>query len=119
MIITEPVPWGRTLAEYRAMFALGSVDRSKQVLDVAAGPASFTAEWATAGGRAIACDPLYALDQVTIRGRLAGAQVAIGELMAANAARFVWRSFPGPEALFRARLGRGQPFPRRSRAWHG
>ena len=38
--ITQPVPWGRSLAEYRAMFALGGPEDGASVLDVAAGPAS-------------------------------------------------------------------------------
>jgi ubiquinone/menaquinone biosynthesis C-methylase UbiE len=110
MSLQQPVPWGRTLAEYRAMFALGGVDDGARVLDVAAGPASFTAEWAANDGRVVACDPLYALDAATIRARLAGVQAAVSELMAANAARFVWRTFPGPGELFRARRGAADLF---------
>ena len=48
MTITQPVPWGRSLAEYRAMFALGGPQDGASVLDVAAGPASFAAERASA-----------------------------------------------------------------------
>jgi len=68
------VPWGRVLDEYRAMFALGAAEDGASVLDVAAGPASFAAEWSTRGGRAVACDPLYALSKTEIRERLGQAR---------------------------------------------
>ena len=45
MTIDAPIAWGRTLAEYRAMFALGARGHRVRVLDCAAGPASFVAEW--------------------------------------------------------------------------
>jgi ubiquinone/menaquinone biosynthesis C-methylase UbiE len=108
--ITQPVPWGRSLAEYRAMFALDGPAGGASVLDVAAGPASFAAEWAAGGGRAVACDPLYALGKAQIQERLVGARDAVGEVLAANPKRFVWRTFPGPEALIRVRLVTAERF---------
>lgn len=50
----------RSLAEYRAMFALSDEDLSRSVLDCPAGAASFTAEVNARGGAATACDPVYA-----------------------------------------------------------
>ena len=108
--ITQPVPWGRTLAEYRAMFALGNVEDGASVLDVAAGPASFASEWAAGGGRAVACDPLYTLGRAQIQERLARARHAVREVLAANPERFVWRTFPGPEELIGVRLAAAKRF---------
>ncbi|HVW20463.1 MAG TPA: methyltransferase [Opitutaceae bacterium] len=52
--------FGRTLDEYARFFSL---DRSRlagrRVLDVAAGPSSFTAEASALGAEAVAADPLY------------------------------------------------------------
>src|SRR3712207_2016661 len=110
MTITQPVPWGRTLAEYRAMFALCASDHRSLVLDGAAGPASFAAEWAAAGGRVVACDPLYALREGDIRAQLSGARGAVRELLAANPEQFVWRTFPGPDELIEARLAAAERF---------
>jgi len=52
--------FGRTLEEYTRFFALDpAVLRGKAVLDVAAGPSSFTAEAYKRGIDAVAVDPLY------------------------------------------------------------
>lgn len=52
--------FGRTLAEYAQFFSLSVPDlRRRAVLDVAAGPSSFTAEACRHGVDAVAVDPLY------------------------------------------------------------
>ena len=52
--------FGRTLEEYTRFFALDPAAlRGKAVLDVAAGPSSFTAEASRRGIDAVAVDPLY------------------------------------------------------------
>ena len=52
--------FGRTLDEYAKFFALGLASlRRKAVLDVAAGPSSFTIEASRRGIDAVAVDPLY------------------------------------------------------------
>jgi hypothetical protein len=52
--------FGRTLAEYAQFFSLSVSDlRRRAVLDVAAGPSSFTAEACRHGIDAVAVDPLY------------------------------------------------------------
>ncbi|MGH3854360.1 MAG: methyltransferase domain-containing protein [Pseudonocardiaceae bacterium] len=50
----------RSLAEYRAMFALSDADLRRRLLDCPGGAASLTAEVNAAGGDAWACDPIYA-----------------------------------------------------------
>ena len=108
--IVAPVPWGRTLAEYRAMFALSSPEDGCRILDVAAGPASFAAEWTAGGGRAVACDPLYAGSGPEIAARLAAARDAVREVLAAHPGRFAWRSFADPEALVEERRRAAERF---------
>jgi hypothetical protein len=50
----------RSLAEYRAMFALSDAALRRRLLDCPGGAASLTAEVNVAGGDATACDPAYA-----------------------------------------------------------
>ena len=60
--------FGRTFAEYLDFFSLdpGSL-RSQRVLDVGAGPSSFTAEAAPRGIASVAVDPLYGLNPDALR----------------------------------------------------
>ncbi|HKB92331.1 MAG TPA: methyltransferase [Opitutaceae bacterium] len=54
--------FGRSLAEYARFFDFDPADlRDRDVLDVAAGPSSFTAEANRFGIRAVAVDPMYGL----------------------------------------------------------
>ena len=62
------------------------------------------------GGRAVACDPLYALGTEAIRARLATAESAVRELLAREAGRFVWRTFADTEELVAARLAAAERF---------
>ncbi|MDR0902936.1 MAG: class I SAM-dependent methyltransferase [Opitutaceae bacterium] len=58
----HPVPFfGRALEEYAQFFSLDPATdlRGRAVLDVAAGPSSFTAEACALGCDAVAADPLY------------------------------------------------------------
>lgn len=62
--------FGRTLAEYAQFFALDlAALKKRDVLDVAAGPSSFTAEANARGIDAVAVDPLYtsAPDELSTR----------------------------------------------------
>jgi hypothetical protein len=59
--------FGRTLAEYLRFFALDpSTLAHRRVLDVAAGPSSFTAEAHARGLRTVAVDPLYGYPRDTL-----------------------------------------------------
>ena len=64
------VPWGRTLAEYRAMFSLTDADLQKSILGCSDGPAGFNAELTGMGGRIISADPIYQFpaEQIRVRG---------------------------------------------------
>jgi hypothetical protein len=59
--------FGRTFAEYLRFFALDpSALAQRRVLDVAAGPSSFTAEAHARGLRTVAVDPLYGYPRDTL-----------------------------------------------------
>jgi hypothetical protein len=63
--------FGRSLEEYTRFFALDPVTlRGRAVLDVAAGPSSFTAEARRRGLDAVAVDPLYHQPLVAVAARI-------------------------------------------------
>ena len=68
--LEEALPWGRNRVEYTAFFDLGDLPSGTRILDVAAGPSSFTAEMTRLGYRAIAADPLYRFTKVEIAARI-------------------------------------------------
>jgi hypothetical protein len=77
-LLTQPeleVPsiafFGRTLAEYTQFFSLDvAALKGRAVLDVAAGPSSFTAEACKRGVDAVAVDPLYGNPVKELRERV-------------------------------------------------
>lgn len=99
------VPWGRTYDEYCAFFALGDEALSNQepVLDVGAGPSSFTAEIAARGISGTAADPIFAASGGQIRDRFDQVYPAMVEGLQRASYRFVWRYYAGPEDVFRRR----------------
>jgi hypothetical protein len=63
--------FGRTLAEYAQFFSLTIATlRGRAVLDVAGGPASFTAEACRHGVEAVAVDPLYGCSSDALRAHV-------------------------------------------------
>jgi SAM-dependent methyltransferase len=69
MQLDRVVPFGRTLAEYRSMFNLTDRDLQRQILDIGAGPASFTAEMSSLGYQVTAIDPIYNFNGAEIQQR--------------------------------------------------
>jgi hypothetical protein len=104
MKLNEVVPWGRSLGEYRRMFALTDADLRGRVLGCGDGPASFNAEATALGHAVVSCDPIYAFSGDEIRGRVEACRATIVEQARRSAHRFVWREFADPDALGRARL---------------
>ncbi|MEI5098108.1 methyltransferase domain-containing protein [Streptomyces sp. PmtG] len=100
----------RSFDEYRAMFALSDDDLALRVLDCPGGAASFVAEAGARGTEAFAVDPQYGPD----RGQLG--TLALREIehkhayVAANAERFVWDWFGGPERYTELRAASARAF---------
>jgi hypothetical protein len=68
--LSEVVPFGRSLAEYQAMFNLSpSEQRQWRILDCGGGPASFNGELTAQGGQVISIDPLYQFSVAQIEQR--------------------------------------------------
>lgn len=104
MALSEVKPWGRTLAEYRAMFALSDADLDKHILDCAGGPASFNMELTERGGSVVSFDPLYVHSVEAIEARIRETVPLVIEHAARHRCRYVWTAFESPEQLVEARL---------------
>ncbi len=107
--------FGRTLAEYGQFFDLQpAMLKGRAVLDVAAGPASFTAEARRAGIEAVAVDPLYGRTPDALRAQVQLDYDHMFKRMRApeSAARFVYRSFGSIDAAERDRRAAAERFLR-------
>ncbi|MGD8808993.1 MAG: SAM-dependent methyltransferase [Gammaproteobacteria bacterium] len=102
--LADVVPWGRTFAEYRAMFCLTDEDLRKALLGCGDGPASFNAEAARLGYRVLSTDPIYRFSPAQLRSRIDETAQTISRQLVENAHEFVWDRFAGPPALIEARM---------------
>jgi hypothetical protein len=102
----EVVPWGRSLDEYRRLFALSETDLKERLLGCGDGPASFNAELAALGGtqRLVSLDPLYAFTGPEIASRVEQTYETIISNVKRYPDRYVWTYFRDPDALGAARL---------------
>lgn len=98
------VPWGRNLAEYRAMFGLNQQNLAGSILGCADGPASFNAELTNVGGKIVSADPLYAFATEDIKLRIDQTSANILAQTRRNKDQFVWKAIGSVEELGRIRL---------------
>lgn len=99
------VPWGRSLREYRQMFALtDEAMAGLRVLDCAGGPASFCAEATACGAFAVAVDPIYKFPPEDLRHRIDETAAIVVDGVRRNRGGYHWDDIPTPEALGEARL---------------
>jgi hypothetical protein len=104
MKLDEIIPWGRSLEEYRCMFALAGGDLSGAVLGCGDRPASFNAEATALGHRVVSCDPIYALAAPEIERRIEECYPTVLSQVRQNPDAFVWTHFRDPEHLGECRL---------------
>lgn len=88
--LSDVVPWGRRLNEYRAIFALSDADLSGRLLGCGDGPASFNAEASAAGHRVTSVDPIYVHGADAIRTRVQDVFDDMVAQVEANTALFTW-----------------------------
>jgi hypothetical protein len=98
------VPWGRSLAEYKAMFQLMPQDLTQRILGVADGPASFNAEVTKQHQQVISFDPVYQFSAGEIRSRIGEAAQEISLQLKQNLQNYQWEFFRDPEHLVSVRL---------------
>ncbi|MDE0108553.1 MAG: class I SAM-dependent methyltransferase [Bryobacterales bacterium] len=102
--IDQVVPWGRSAAEYQAMFGLGEADLGGRILGCGDGPASFNAELSAQGRSVVSVDPLYAMSAAAIERRV---ESTFGEVMdetRRNQDEFVWTHVRSIEELGQRRM---------------
>ncbi len=104
MQLSEVVPWGRRLSEYREMFSLTSEDLAKKILGCGDGPASFNAELTAKGGNVTSIDPIYQFSSDQIRSRIEDIYPQILEQVSRNQADYVWEKIKGVENLGKIRM---------------
>jgi hypothetical protein len=102
--LNEVVPWGRSFAEYRQMFALEDADLRLKVLGCADGPASFNAEFTGCGGVVQSVDPLYRLSTEEIRDRISATYKQVLDETRRKMNNFVWTTIRSVEELGRVRM---------------
>ncbi len=91
--------FGRSLEEYTRFFALDvAALRGRAVLDVAAGPSSFTAEAHRRGIDAVAVDPLYAEPHAALAGKVRDDYTRMFEQIREKRRLFRFKHFPSFDA---------------------
>lgn len=91
--------FGRSLEEYTRFFALDVTSlRGRAVLDVAAGPSSFTAEAHRRGIDSVAVDPLYDRPHAELAGRVRDDYARMFEQIREKRRLFRFKHFPSFDA---------------------
>jgi len=99
MQLEKVVPFGRSLDEYRQMFALSDGDLAKNIIGVGDGPASFNAEMHALGKRMVSVDPLYTYSASDIERQFYAVVDNIIEQVKATPDDWVWTYHRSPEHL--------------------
>ena len=102
--IDRVIPWGRTLAEYRAMFDLSEGDLGSRILGCGDGPASFNAEMSAQGCAVVSVDPLYSYSAAAIERRVQETFDVVMNEARDNQQDFVWTHVPSIQELGRRRM---------------
>lgn len=102
--LADVVPWGRSLREYVAMFALNELDLQKKLLGCADGPASFNYELQQVGGNICSVDPLYQFTDTQIAQRITATYPTVMQQLEQNQADYLWQDVSSVQALGELRL---------------
>lgn len=108
--LDKVVPWGRSYAEYLAMFGLTDADRRLRILGCGDGPAGFNAELTRRDGRIVSVDPLYVFATPQIRNRIHETYEVVMAQMRQNHSDYVWRAISSVEELGRVRMSAMETF---------
>ncbi|WP_028485479.1 class I SAM-dependent methyltransferase [Hydrogenovibrio halophilus] len=104
MELSEVVPWGRSLREYKKMFSLTDGDLGKKILGCGDGPACFNAELSAEGGNVTSIDPIYRFNAGQILSRIKEIYPKIMEQVSKNKNDYVWKNIRNVEELGRVRM---------------
>ena len=104
MELSQIVPWGRSLSEYKAMGLYTDADAHKKILGCGDGPASVNKELSDLGVAITSVDPLYAFNPAQITQRIDQTAQILGEQLKKNQHKFNWDFFKNPEEVVTHRL---------------
>lgn len=104
MKLEKVVPFGRSLAEYRSMFALSDKDLDKAIIGIGDGPASFNAEMSALGKSVVSVDPLYIFHADEIERQFYTVVDDIIAQVKATPDDWVWSYHRSPEQLKENRI---------------
>jgi SAM-dependent methyltransferase len=110
MQLDDIVPWGRSLAEYQAMFHLSNQDLERRILGCGDGPASFNTELTEQGYTVTSIDPIYQFSAAEIRQQVQKNYDVIISQVKQNPDRYVWQHFRDADDLGQARLAAMERF---------
>lgn len=99
MKLDKVVPFGRSLDEYKCMFALSDDDLQKNIAGIGDGPASFNAEMALLGKTVVSIDPLYLFKAKDIQERFYSVVDDIITQVKATPDDWVWSYHKSPDHL--------------------
>ena len=104
MKLDEVIPFGRSLDEYRHMFALSDADLDKKIVGVADGPASVNAELMAMGKHMLSVDPLYRFSAAEIKKQFDRVADGVFEQVQASSDNWVWIYHKNLQSLKENRL---------------
>jgi hypothetical protein len=110
MKLSEIVPWGRTLEEYKLMFALSETDLNSTILGCGDGPASFNAQMTDLGHSVVSLDPIYQFSAEEIEQRVNDTYEPVISQLQQNSSHYIWKNFRDADELGRARLAAMEKF---------
>lgn len=102
--LSKVVPWGRTLEEYKMIFALSEEDLKKSIASFGDGPASFNAEMKKMNYNVISFDPIYAFTKEQLIERIQKTKDIVMEQTRKNKENFCWTTIKGLNELEKIRM---------------
>lgn len=104
MQLDKVIPFGRSLDEYKHMFALSPEDIDSKILSVADGPASVNAEMFQLGKNYFSVDPLYRFSAEEIEQQFHRVAADVFRQVEQSSADWVWTFHRDLEALQQTRI---------------
>lgn len=108
--LKQVVPWGRTLLEYKKMFALTECELETKIAGFGDGPASFNYEVTKMGGRVTSFDPIYQFTKEEIQSRIQETKELVIQQTKGNVDHYNWETIKDVEELERVRMKAMQCF---------
>lgn len=104
MELSEIVPWGRSMDEYRRMFGLKDSDLKLKILGCGDGPSSFNCEMTKLGYKVISIDPVYVFTRAQIEKRINESFEKVVSQAEINSGDYVWNEFRNADGMGQTRL---------------